>query len=188
MWPPGTKKLEAPQSDCRLFRSGFGTGQACLKLLFDWCIVDMTGSSSSTLGVFLVVFFRRPELSGFFQSRYDFAVIFFAVQFIDYFLSFFILVFTQVKDGCTILSAYIRTLPVHLGWVVHPKKLHYKSFIADLLAIIGYLDGFSVPCFLIADLLVTGVLYFAADVSHFGFNDSGHLVKVVLHSPETPCR
>src|SRR3989344_6546995 len=98
MWPPGTKKLEAPQSDCRLFRSGFGTGQACLKLLFDWCIVDMTGSSPSTLGVFLVIVFGHPKLSGFLQRRHDFAVKLFFVQFISRFLGLRFLLIIQVEN------------------------------------------------------------------------------------------
>src|SRR5687767_12852367 len=90
----------------------------------------------------------------------------------------------MIEDGRAILVAGVTELRVGCEWIdVAPENIE-QPFIADFFWIIGYLDGFSMAGAAGHNLLVSRILFSAADVAGGRREHAFELIVRRFHAPE----
>ena len=84
----------------------------------------------------------------------------------------FFLCVVKIKYRGSVLTAYVRSLPVQLRWIVNLKKHLQQIFIINHSRIIHYFQCFRMPCFSGTNLLISGINCMPAGISNRSFNYS----------------
>lgn len=146
----------------------------------------MAVASGVLIQIFLVVFFRREEISQRFHDHREFLPCLFLfppVHCLDHQK----LSVLRVKDPCPVLDADIVPLPVESNWIDHQKIIFQQLFKIYTVFIIVDPDRFrmSAPG---ADIPVGRLCSRAVCISCFRMNNAVKLVKKLLKAPETSAR
>ena len=146
----------------------------------------MTVASGVLIQIFLVVFFRREEVSQRFHDHREFLSCFFLFPTVHC-LYYRKLSFLRVKDPCPVLNPDIVPLAVDGNRIDHQKivlqqffKIHTVFIIVD-----SYRFRMSAPG---TDIPVGRLCSRAVCISCFRMNNAGKLVKKLLEAPETSAR
>src|SRR5882724_4206879 len=87
-----------------------------------------------------------------------------------------------------VLCSKIRSLPVHLRWVVHVPKCFHQRLVTHLLRIKRHLHHFRMPRRIGTDLFVRRIFRLPSAVSHQRLLNSRNHPELRLHSPKTSRR
>src|SRR6267154_2194131 len=87
-----------------------------------------------------------------------------------------------------VLRSKIRSLPVHLRWIVHVPKGFHQRLVTHILRIKRHLHHFRMPRRIGADLFVRWIFRLPSAVSHQRFLNSRNHPELRLHSPKTSRR
>src|SRR5882724_310066 len=91
----------------------------------------------------------------------------------------------MVEDRSAVLRAPVRALAIQLGGIVVLPKNVQQLIVGNLAGIVIYFHRFGMAGAVGADLFVSGVFSFPADVAYAGGGDAGKLAEGSFDFPET---
>src|SRR5215468_2711736 len=94
----------------------------------------------------------------------------------------------MIENRRPVLRAHVRSLPIHLRWVVHMPKRFDESFVAHFFWIKRQLNNFSMPCPICAHFLVRRILRLSSAVSDNCIFHSRNHPELRFHSPKASRR
>ena len=88
------------------------------------------------------------------------------------------------KDGRTVLRAYIWTLAVRRGGIVHVPKGLKQLLVRNLRRVVGELHHFGMASLIGANILIGRILGLAAQIADGRIGDPWNLSKMGFYSPK----
>jgi hypothetical protein len=83
----------------------------------------------------------------------------------------------MIKDGGSILDAYIKSLPIQRGRIMDPPKNIQQFLVKYKLRIIFHTYHLSVPCLTAANFLICWVFRSSAGIPHLCANYAHYFIK-----------
>ena len=138
--------------------------------------------------IILVIVLRRIEFrkSGYFgYDRFVVGLVF--VQLLLIVLRLLPLLFIMVKDHAAVLRAYIISLPVEAGGIMHFPEYFQQFVIADGLGVINDLETFRMARRPAAHLFIRRIGDLSSGIAGYDFNYSLQFLENRFRTPEASC-
>src|SRR5438477_1518087 len=88
------------------------------------------------------------------------------------------------EDGRTVLRAYVWTLAVRRGGIVHVPESLKQLLVRDLRRVVGELHHFGMASLIGANILIGRILGLAAQIAGCSIGNPWNLSKVGFHAPK----
>src|SRR6266568_6658450 len=91
------------------------------------------------------------------------------------------------ENRCAVLCPEVRSLAVHLRWVVSLPESFQQLFVSHFRGIKSDLHDFRVPGFIGTNIFVSRIRDLSAAVAYCGVDHSRNALKRCFNAPETSC-